>query len=159
MEQYHTIIVNLDTQIEESLIIEVDEAETTEDIRIGANVSDNEIVSVAYNYLSAYQDFRDKLLKMGYGWKCNGSRINAVQSGMMSGTDKIYLVCPGEKAITKDIVNIFAYAEIDEFPDTKQQKDYFEVWMVVYILSMLNLVGFLTSFMKYQLMDKSSVEV
>lgn len=48
---------------------------------------------------------------------------------MMSGTDKIYLVCPGKKAITKDIVNIFDFAEIDEFPDTKQQKDYFEVWM------------------------------
>lgn len=71
MEQYQTIIINLETGMKESLKIEVDEAETTENIRIQTNIADNEIVSVAYEYLTAYQSFRDKLLELGYGLKCN----------------------------------------------------------------------------------------
>ncbi|MCM1500303.1 MAG: hypothetical protein NC124_17720, partial [Clostridium sp.] len=82
-----------------------------------------------YNYLPAFQKFRDKLLSTGYGIKCNGSRLNAIQSGMMGATDKVYLVEMGKQALMKDIVHIWDYAEIDTFPDTKQQNDFFEQWI------------------------------
>ena len=49
-------------------------------------------------YLAAYQKFRDKLLELGYGLKCNGSKINAIQSEMMSQCEKIYLVEMGQKS-------------------------------------------------------------
>lgn len=129
MKQYEVVIIKLVNRAKQALIIEVDEAEVTENIVIKATVTGQEIVSSNYNYLSAYQDFRDKLLHLGYGIKCNGSRINAVQSGMMGSTAKVYLVKQGEKALMKDVVNIFDYAELDEFPNTKQQKDSFESWI------------------------------
>lgn len=68
------------------------------------------------------------MLQLGYGIKCNGSRINAVQSGMMGATEKVYLVEFGRQALMKDIVYIWDYADITEFPNTKQQKDFFEQW-------------------------------
>ena len=68
------------------------------------------------------------MLQLGYGIKCNGSRLNAVQSGMMGATDKVYLVELGRQAVMKDIAHIWDYADITEFFDTKQQKEFFEQW-------------------------------
>ena len=68
------------------------------------------------------------MLLLGYGIKCNGSRINAIQSAMMSCTDKIYLVLIGRQAFMKDIVHIWDYAEIEEFPNTNEQMIFFEKW-------------------------------
>lgn len=48
---------------------------------------------------------------------------------MMGATDKVYLVEAGKQALTKDIVHIWDYAEIDAFPDTKQQSTFFEQWI------------------------------
>lgn len=81
-----------------------------------------------YNYFSAFQTFRDKLLSKGYGIKCNGAKINAVQSPMMANTCKIYLVELGRQALAKDIVNLWDYAEIEMFPDTKEQHTFFDKW-------------------------------
>ena len=39
-------------------------------------------------YYETFQLFRDRLLELGYGIKCNGSRINAIQSGMMGYCEK-----------------------------------------------------------------------
>ena len=88
-----------------------------------------EIVVSNYNYLPAYQEFRDRLLQLGLGIKCNGSRINAVQSGMMGANEKMYLVEIGKQARRENIVHIWDYAEIDTFPDTKQQSAFFEQWI------------------------------
>lgn len=130
METYEVIIMDLNTKIETPLLIEVDEAETTEDILIRAKIFELEIVSANENYLPAFQSFRDKLLKLGYGIKCNGARINAVQSGMMGVSDKVYLVEQGKPAQMKDIVHIWDYADIDGFPDTKQQCVFLEQWNI-----------------------------
>lgn len=81
-----------------------------------------------YNYFSAFQTFRDELLSKGYGIKCNGAKINAVQSPMMANTCKIYLVKLGRQALAKDIVNLWDYAEIEMFPDTKEQHTFFDKW-------------------------------
>lgn len=66
---------------------------------------------------------------MNYGIKCYGSQINAVQSGMLGTNDKIYLVQLGHKASNKDIVSLYEYSDIKEFPDTKEQNDFFEKWI------------------------------
>lgn len=128
MEKYEVIIKELNSNHELPLILEVDEAETTEDIVIHAFVSEQKIISTNCNYFSAYQEFRDQLFQLGYGIKCNGSRINAVQSGMMGATDKVYLVEMGKQALMKDVVSIFDYADLNEFPNTEQQLARFEQW-------------------------------
>lgn len=128
MEKYEVILIELESQYEFSAQVEVDEAETSENITILARVGKDEIEATNYAYLSAYQEFRDKLLAAGYGIKCNGSRLNAVQSGMMGAIDKVYLVEKGKQAFTKDIVHIWDYADIDIFPDTEQQNIFFEQW-------------------------------
>lgn len=128
MERYEITVINLNTQKEQILTVEVDEAEESEYIVIKSVFLGQEISASDYNYLPVYQVFRDMLLQLGYGMKCNGSRINAVQSGMMGATDKIYLVELGRQALMKDIAHIWDYANITEFPDTKQQKEFFEKW-------------------------------
>ena len=128
METYEVTLFDLNTKDELSVQVKVDEAEASENIIISLQIKKQEIISSNYNYLCAFQEFRDKLLIIGYGMKCNGSRINAVQSGMMGATDKIYLAEMGKQALTKDIVHIWDYAEIDAFPDTKQQNAFFEQW-------------------------------
>lgn len=129
MEIYEIVLLELDTKNERSVQVEVDEAESFDEIIIRTILNEQEITSANYNYLPAYQEFRDKLLVLGYGIKCNGSRLNAVQSGMLGATDKVYLVEMGKQALMKDIVHIWDYAEIDVFPDTKQQNDFFEKWI------------------------------
>ena len=128
MEKYEITVMDLNTQKEQILTVEVDEAEESEYIVIKSVFLGQEISVSDYNYLPAYQAFRDKLLQLGYGIKCNGSLINAVQSGMMGATDKVYLVELGRQALMKDIAHIWDYADITEFPDTKQQKIFFEQW-------------------------------
>lgn len=128
MESYEITVINLNTLEEQFLLIEVDEAEETEYIAIKAVFSGQDISTSDYNYLPAYQVFRDKLLRLGYAMKCNGSRINAVQSGMMGATDMVYLVELGRQALMKDVVHIWDYADIKEFPNTEQQKAFFEQW-------------------------------
>lgn len=128
MEIYEITIINLNTQEEQILPIEVDEAEETEYIVVRTVFFGQEISASDYNYLPAYQAFRDMLLRLGYGMKCNASRINVVQSGMMGAADKVYLVELGRQALMKDIVHIWDYAYINEFPDTEQQKAFFEKW-------------------------------
>ena len=128
MEIYEITVMNLNTQEAQGLPVEVDEAEESEYFVIKTVFLGQEISVSDYNYLPAYQAFRDKLLQLGYAIKCNGSRLNAVQSGMMGGTDKVYLVELGRQALMKDIVFIWDYADIKDFPDTEQQKEFFEQW-------------------------------
>lgn len=128
MEIYEITVINLSTQNEQILTVEVDESEESEYIVIKSAFLGQEISASDYNYLPAYQIFRNKLLQLGYGIKCNGSRLNAVQSGMMGATDKVYLVELGRQAVMKDIAHIWDYADITEFFDTKQQKEFFEQW-------------------------------
>lgn len=128
MENYEITVINLNTQEAQILPIEVNEAEETEYIVIKSVFLGGEISATDYNYLPVYQKFRDKLHEFGYGIKCNGSRINAVQSGMMGATDKVYLVEFGKQALMKDIAYIWDFADIEEFPNTEQQKEFFEQW-------------------------------
>lgn len=126
MEVYEIVLRELNTGAEQIIRVEVDEAENSDNFFIKAQMKEQEITSSNIYYLPAYQEFRDKLLDAGYGIKCNGSRLNAVQSGMMVGTDKVYLVEIGKQALMKDLVHIWDYADIDTFPDTKQQNNFLQ---------------------------------
>lgn len=70
MEIYKVILVDLNTKEVLPIQVEVDEAETTDNITIHAVIGEQNITSSGYNYLPAYQTFRDKLLVLGYGIKC-----------------------------------------------------------------------------------------
>ena len=110
MEKYKVMLFSLKTKEEMETTVFADEGETTDNIILKVQIDDQEICAVDYNYLPAYQKLRDKLLKMDYGIKCNGSRLNAVRSGMMGANEKIYLVKLGEQALSKDFVSLYVYA-------------------------------------------------
>lgn len=128
MEEYIVRMVELKTGQEFDSIIDADEAETTEEIVLETLLGDRKVSASDENYLPAFQKLRDQLLAAGYGIKCNGSRINAVQSGMMGASNKVYLVELGKQARMKDIVDLYDYADIGEFPDTLEQTAFFEKW-------------------------------
>lgn len=128
MERLTICIVEIKGKRESALQIEVDE-ETSENIIIKANVYGSEIVAENYHYLSAFREFQDKMLCLGFGLKCNGARLNAIQSPMMSGTEKVYLVEMGRKAAMRDVASMWDYAEIDSFPDSNQQEAFFKKWV------------------------------
>ena len=127
MEQYKCKVVDLGYyNSEKSVVVEVDEG--TDEIGISAVVDGINFFASDESYLVAYQKFRDELLKLGYGLQCNGSRVNAIQSGMMGACDKVYLVEMGKRAVLDQIACIWDYADIDFFPDTKEQLEFATKW-------------------------------
>lgn len=129
MEEYEVILFNTESKDEMSVQINVDEAESSENIIIHALINGKEFSSSDAYYFPAFQEFRDKLLESGFGIKCNGAQLNAVQSEMFGATDKVYLVEPGKPALMKDLVCIWDYADITAFPNTEQQNAHSEQWM------------------------------
>lgn len=127
MEKYIVTIIELNIKTETELEILADEE--SDDIVLKAVINNREILVSDYNYLSAYQKLRDCVLSMGYGIKCNGSCLNAVQSGMMGSNAKIYLVELGRQALLRDTVSIYDYADINEFPNTQEQKAFLQKWI------------------------------
>lgn len=43
---------------------------------------------------------------------------------MMSTSNKVYILTLGKPALKKDIATIFDYAEIQEFPNTREQEKF-----------------------------------
>lgn len=76
-----------------------------------------------------FQKLRDILLSKGIGMKCYGAMRNAHQSGMMSTSNKVYILTLGKPALKKDIATIFDYAEIQEFPNTREQEEFSQKWL------------------------------
>lgn len=48
---------------------------------------------------------------------------------MMAGCEVVYLVELGKQTLRKDIVGMFDYADIDEFPNTAQQMAFSKQWL------------------------------
>ena len=127
MEQYKCTVVDLSYyNSEKAVLIEVNG--DTDEIEISTVIDGINLFCSDECYLVAYQKIRDELLKLGYGLQCNGSRINAIQSGMMSHCEKIYLVEIGKQALSNQIVCMWDYANIDFFPDTKMQLEFVDKW-------------------------------
>ena len=76
-----------------------------------------------------FQKLRDILLSKGIGMKWYGAMRNAHQSGMMSTSNKVYILTLGKPALKKDIATIFDYAEIQEFPNTREQEEFSQKWL------------------------------
>jgi hypothetical protein len=80
-------------------------------------------------YFATFQRFRDNLLNFGIGLKCCGSLLNVCQSSMASYSDKIYIITIGKQAKSENLVSIFDYSDIDKFPKSIEQDEYFEKWI------------------------------
>jgi hypothetical protein len=128
MEKYSVIAISLTSQSEIRLTIEADEAETTADIILSLCFDGDIISATNEGYFQAFQEIRDKLLNKGYGLKCVGSMLNTVQSPMASATDKVYKVTLGIQAKQKDLVSLYEYVDIKEFPNTDQQNRFAKTW-------------------------------
>lgn len=128
METYHVQIIHLTTGIVSCITIWADEGETTDNIILRVAVDGQEFTASHTHYFVAFQSLRDQLLDLGYGMKCNGARTNAVASPMMANVAKVYLVNMGEHARMKDVNQTFDFADISEFPDTRQQEEFFKAW-------------------------------
>lgn len=127
MEQYKCTVVDLGYyNSEKAVLIEVNG--DADEIEISTVIDGINLCCSDECYLFTYQKIRDELLKLGYGLQCNGSRINAIQSGMMAHYEKIYLVEMGKQALSNQIVCIWDYAEMDFFPDTKMQLEFADKW-------------------------------
>lgn len=127
MEQYKCTVVDLSYyNSEKAVLIEVNG--DTDEIEISTVIDGINLFCSDECYLVAYQKIRDELLKLGYGLQCNGSRINAIQSGMMAHCEKIYLVETGKQALSNQIVCMWDYADIDFFSDTKMQLEFADKW-------------------------------
>lgn len=91
---------------------------------------DNQLYKVnADDIFPTFQKLRDILLNNDIGLKCCGAMINAHQSGMMTTSDKVYLLTFGKPALRKDIATIFDYADIKEFPNTLEQEKFAQAWI------------------------------
>lgn len=128
MKDFEVTFCDLGSKQEISQKVNISEDEKDGKINIKASVNGKEFSASNYAYLQAYQEFRDKLLSAGYGIKCCGSLVNAVQPEMMGDTDKILLLEIGKKASMKDTAHIWDKAEIDDFPDTEKQNEFFVKW-------------------------------
>ena len=80
-----------------------------------------EFEAQADDMFSAFQLLRDKLLEAAWGIMCNAARINAVQSGMMTNQDVVYLVELGKQARVEDVHGFWDYCEIEEYVYTEEQ--------------------------------------
>ncbi len=128
MEKYDVKLYDLNRACELEGAVYADEGESSDDIILKITVENNAVTAGSEGYFTAYQELRDKLLEKGLGLRCSGSLINAVQSAMMAYSPKIYLVEPGKQALMKDVVNIWDYCDITDFPDTKKQEDFADKW-------------------------------
>jgi len=48
---------------------------------------------------------------------------------MASATYKVYIATLGQQARLKDLACLYDYADIHEFPNTKEQNAFFEKWV------------------------------
>ena len=128
MDEYQCVVVDL-AYYDNSKNIIVFVSEKDEDFIIETTIDGIELKSVGQGYFEVFQELRDKLLELGYGLKCNGARINAIQSNVMGACEKIYLAEMEKPALNKDIVSIWDYAEINEFPNTEEQQAFTNRWL------------------------------
>lgn len=87
-----------------------------------------ELEAQADDMFSAFQFLRDKMLEMAWGIKCNAARINAVQSGMMTNQDVVYLVELGKQARNEDVHGFWDYCEMEEYVYTEEQEAFRKKW-------------------------------
>ncbi|SFC29380.1 hypothetical protein [Ruminococcus albus] len=124
MEEYTVKLKKLDDDTYCDIVVTEDD--NGEVIKFRLEKDSKVFVGEDEDYLTAFRKLRDALLSAGYGMCCAGALVNALQSGMMAGSDRVYLVKLGEKPSMKNAVGIFDPAGADIFPDSKAQEIYAE---------------------------------
>ena len=81
------------------------------DYIITLEIEGKEYSSENEDTFTAFKMLKDDLLSGGYKMCCAGAMENAVQSGMMAGSDRVYLIKEGEKPKPSDAVGMFDYME------------------------------------------------
>lgn len=78
------------------------------------------------------RELRSKLDVFGIKVLCNGARIDATVSGMLSdsGARKVYLTTMGQHARLEDLVNIFDEADPEKVGTVEEQDNYHNKWVV-----------------------------
>ena len=123
-EEYEVKIKKLDDgTFSDAVVNEYDDGEK---LKFTAKIGGETYVGENEDYFTAFKKLRDSLLADGYGMCCAGALVNALQSGMMAGSDRVYLVRLRENPTMKDAVGIFSPAEIEDFPYSKAQEIYAE---------------------------------
>jgi len=151
---YKVTIVDLSTNNETEMVVQSGEDMSTGKFVIRCTLNDQEIVSEHDEYFTAFQQFRDKLLEAGYGIKCNGARLNAASLSKFENGPKVYILESGSPAFPESSVDIWAKADIEDYPDSVRQNRYKNKWYDNHIgvsknteLSKLCLAGFIFSLM------------
>lgn len=124
MEEYSVKLKKLtDGTFYNAVVTEEDNGEV---LKFKAEIGGKNYVGEDEDYYTAFRKLMDVLLTAGYGMCCAGAMVNALQSGMMAGSDRVYLVRTGEKPSVKDTAGIFDPADLEIFPDSKAQEIYTE---------------------------------
>ena len=151
---YEVTIVNLNTNDATEMVVQSGEYMSTGKFVIRSTLNGQEIVSEHDVYFTAFQQFRDKLLEAGYGIKCNGARLNAASFSKYENGPQVYILESGSSALPESSVDIWAKADIEDFPDSLTQNRYKNKWYDKHIgtkqdtgLSKLCLAGFILFFM------------
>ena len=126
IKTHKVTIVELGTGNETQIDVQSGEDMSTGAFIIWGSINDQEIKSAQEKYFAAFQQFRDKLLEAGYGIKCNGARLNAAPLSKFENGPKVYILESGNNP--ESAVNIWDKADINDFPDSRQQNRYINKW-------------------------------
>jgi hypothetical protein len=121
--------LNINTSEVFSIELYFNENEETDEFVMSVEMPQIAILVKGEYCFNTFQEFRDKLLNYGIGLKCHGSLLNVCQSPMASYTENIYVITMGKQALMKDMVNMFEYIDIDIFPTTKEQNNFYQKWL------------------------------
>ena len=128
IKTHKVTIVELGTDNETRIDVQSGEDQTTGAFIIWCSLNDQEIVSTHDKYFAAFQQFRDKLLKAGYGIKCNGARLNVAPLSKFENGPRVYILESGAKTLPESTVDIWDEADIDDFPDSGRQNKFINKW-------------------------------
>ena len=125
----HTVtIVELATGNETQLDVQSGENMSDGTYVIWCSLNDQEMTSTEDKYFKTFQQFRDKLLEAGYGIKCNGARLNVAPLSKFENGPQVYILESGKKNNPESTVNIWDKADINDFPDSRQQNRFINKW-------------------------------
>lgn len=130
MEEYIIQARNIENNSIISLNIR-ESYDENDNIVLSTKLDGSEYMCSDYSYFEAFKKLKDVLLQLGYGLNCLGAKINAVQSGMASSSDKIYLVEIGKQA--RGLVSLYDYCDNDIYPNKSEQDSYYEKWFNSFI--------------------------
>lgn len=130
MYERKVTIRDLETKQEQEIIVTGNTDEPVQDMFMYTDIDGVHIECRGSFGFQILKKLRDKLLSMGYGMKCCGAMLNAVQTLLYVEVDLVHLVELGKSADRSNLKHILDYAEIDSFPDTKQQDEFTENFFV-----------------------------